>query len=213
MARLRSHIAISLDGYTAGPDQSVDDPLGRGGMQLHDWAVANAAWRRAHGREEGERNASSDVLEQVVAGVGAYVMGRNMFGGGSGPWGEPRWDGWWGEEPPFHTPVFVLTHHAREPQEMQGGTTFHFVTDGLGAALEQAFAAAGGQDVQIGGGADVVRQALAAGRVDELMLHVVPILLGGGTRLFDGIDPAALALEPAGAVHAPGVTHVTYRRA
>jgi len=215
MAQLRSHISISLDGFTAGPSPSLDDPLGAGGEQLHEWALANAAWRAQHGREGGEVNASTAVLERATENVGAYVMGRNMFGGGSGPWAEgaERWDGWWGEEPPFHVPVFVLTHHAREPLELRGGTTFHFVTDGLEAALARAFEAADGKDVSVAGGAAAIRQCLAAGVLDELHLHVVPVLLGGGTRLLDGLASGPFGLEPVEAIHAPGVTHLTYRKA
>jgi dihydrofolate reductase len=210
MSQLRFQISMSLDGFAAGPDQSPDDPLGVGGEQLHEWVIKLAAWREPHGREGGEVNASTPVMEQALENVGATIMGRNMFGGGPGPWGEPRWDGWWGEEPPFHHPVFVLTHHAREPQPMQGGTTFHFVTDGIESALEQAREAAAGKDVAIGGGADVAQQYLAAGLVDDLWVHVVPVLLGGGAQLFDGLGPE-LKVELIEAVNAPDVTHLHYR--
>jgi dihydrofolate reductase len=213
MAKLRFQISVSLDGFVAGPNPSVDHPLGEGGMQLHEWVLGLAAWREPHGRDGGEVNASTPVLERALANVGATIMGRNMFGGGPGPWTEPRWDGWWGEDPPFHHPVFVLTHHAREPlAELQGGTRFTFVTDGIESALEQAFAAAGGEDVSLGGGADVAQQYLAAGLLDELQLHVVPVLLGGGTRLFAGpVSAAAPQLEQLDVVQAPGVTHLRYR--
>jgi dihydrofolate reductase len=211
MAKLRCQISISLDGFTAGPNQSEQNPLGEGGMGLHEWVFKLDAWRRSHGKEGGETNPSSAVVEEALDNVGATVMGRNMFGGGPGPWGEQPWNGWWGDEPPFHTPVFVLTHHEREPLEMRGGTTFTFVGDGIESALDQAMQAAGGKDVSLGGGADAVRQYLAAGLLDELQLNVVPVLLGGGTRLFDNLDGAELELEPVRAIEAPGVTHVKYR--
>jgi dihydrofolate reductase len=211
VAKFRFQISISLDGFTAGPNPSEDDPLGKGGEQLHEWALKLAAWRKPHGREGGEVNASSAVMEEALSNVGATVMGRNMFGGGPGPWGEDPWDGWWGEDPPFHTPVFVLTHHEREPLEKEGGTTFTFVTDGIESALEQAKQAAGDKDVALGGGAEVARQYLAAGLIDELDLNVVPILLGGGTRLFDNLAGTDLGLEQVRAIEAPGVTHIKYR--
>jgi dihydrofolate reductase len=207
MSQVRCQISVSLDGFAAGPNQTPDEPLGKGGEQLHEWALATDAWRQAHGREGGERNADAEVLEQGIAGVGAHIMGRKMFGGGDGPWDE-SWRGWWGDDPPFHTPVFVLTHHPREPLQMEGGTTFFFV-DGIEPALEQARAAAGDQDVMVAGGASAVRQYLAAGLLDELHLHVVPVLLGGGERpLDDAGDPK---LEPVGVVASPGVTHIRYR--
>jgi len=209
MSRLRFQISVSLDGFVAGPNPSEEDPLGEGGEQLHEWVVKLEVWRRSHGREGGETNASSAVLEEALDSIGATVMGRNMFGGGPGPWGEEPWNGWWGDEPPFHTPVFVLTHHEREPLEMEGGTTFTFVTDGIESALAQAREAAGGKDVSLGGGADVARQYLAAGLLDELQLNVVPILLGDGTRLFENI--AGVDLEQAEVIEAPGVTHLRYR--
>jgi dihydrofolate reductase len=205
---VRCQISISLDGYVAGPNQSPKDPLGEGGEGLHDWVIATESWRRQHGREGGERNADSEVVENASAGIGAHIMGRRMFGGGSGPWDE-SWKGWWGDEPPFHVPVFVLTHHEREPLEMEGGTTFTFVTDGIESALERAEAAAGGQDVAIAGGASAVQQYLAAGKLDELYLHVVPIILGGGARLLDNIGNPKL--EPVEVVASPGVTHIKYR--
>ena len=212
MSSLKFEITVSLDGFVAGPNQSVEHPLGEGGEGLHEWAFKLEAWRRPHGQDGGEVNASSEVVEDATANVGANVMGRNMFGGGPGPWGEEPWTGWWGEDPPFHTPVFVLTHHEREPLEMEGGTTFHFVTDGIEAALEQAGEAAGGKEVHLSGGADAARQYLAAGLVDEMWLHVVPILLGAGTPLFDETTAAA-GLEQVRVVEAPGVAHLKYRRA
>jgi dihydrofolate reductase len=211
VAKFRFQISISADGFIAGPNPSEEDPLGKGGMQLHEWAFKLAAWRAPHGREGGEVNASTAVMEEALDNVGATVMGRKMFGGGPGPWGEDPWDGWWGDEPPFHTPVFVLTHHEREPLEKQGGTTFTFVTDGIESALAQAMDAAGGKDVSLGGGADVAQQYLAAGLIDELDLNVAPVLLGGGTRLFDKIAGADITLEQVRAIEAPGVTHIKYR--
>ncbi len=209
MSRLRVHISVSADGYVAGPNQSEENPLGEAGERLHDWVVALRAWRAPHGLEGGEVNASNAVVEELQANIGAEIMGRGKFGGGPGPWGEDPWPGWWGEDPPFHMPVFVLTHHQREPLTLSD-TTFTFVTDGIEAALEQARAAAGEQDVLIGGGADVINQYLAAGHVDELELHVVPLLLGGGARLFEGIGPD-LELEQIRVVQAPGVAHLKYR--
>lgn len=210
MSKVRSNIAISLDGFAAGPSQSEENPLGEGGEELHEWAIPLKVFNEIHGREDGEVNASDAVLREVFANIGANVMGRNMFGGGPGPWDEDDpWTGWWGDEPPYHTPVYVLTHHAREPVEMEGGTTFHFVTDGIEAALEQAKEAAGDQDVHIPGGAEAIRQYLAAGLVDELELNVVPVLLGGGERLLEGLR--GLELEQLRAVEAPGVTHLKYR--
>jgi dihydrofolate reductase len=177
-------------------------------MRLHQWLVRTDSWRRQQGLQGGERNADAEVVDEVVQGVGAYIMGRKMFGGGNGPWDE-SWTGWWGEDPPFHAPVFVLTHHARDPLPMQGGTTFNFVTDGIDSALEQARAAAGDKDVAIAGGASVVQQYLAAGILDELYLHIVPIVLGAGERLLEDVgDPT---LEPVKVVASPAVTHVKYR--
>jgi dihydrofolate reductase len=212
MARLKLGISMSVDGFIAGPNPSEEQPLGEGGEQLHEWVITLAAWRKQHGLEGGDVNASSGVLEESLDNIGATVMGRNMFGGGPGPWGEHHpWEGWWGDDPPFHTPVFVLTHHEREPLRKQGGTTFTFVTDGIGSALDQAKEAAGGKDVSLGGGAAVFQQYLAAGLVDELKLSVVPILLGDGTRLFENIGDADVKLEPVRVVDAPGVTHLAYR--
>lgn len=211
VTRLRSHISVSADGFVAGPNPSEEYPLGEGGEQLHEWALALAAWREPHGREGGEVNASTPVMEEMSAGVGATLMGRNMFGGGPGPWGEDPWGGWWGDEPPFHMPVFVLTHHEREPLHKEGGTTFSFVTDGIESALEQAKEAAGGKDVALAGGAEVIQQYLVAGRLDELNLSVVPVLLGSGTRLFDGLAGVDARLEQVRVVEAPGVAHLEYR--
>jgi len=212
VAQLRFQISISLDGFVAGPNQSEENPLGEGGEALHDWVIALAAWRKPHGREGGEVNASSPVFEEMTDGIGATIMGRNMFGGGPGPWGEEPWNGWWGDEPPFHTPVFVLTNHEREPLELKGGTTFHFVGDGIESALAQAKEAAGGKDVAIGGGADVLQQYLAAGLVDRFWLNVAPVLLGSGARLFDErVAASGVAFEQVRVVEAPGVAHLEYR--
>jgi dihydrofolate reductase len=211
MSNFRLHIAMSLDGYVAGPEQSEENPLGIGGERLHDWAVPLKFFREMHGREGGEVNASNEVFEEWWENVGATIMGRNMFGGGPGPWGADPWMGWWGDTPPFGHPVFVVTHHPREPVEMNGGTTFHFVTDGIEAALTQAKEAAAGRDVALGGGATVAQQYLAAGLLDEIELAVVPLLLQGGQRLLDNLGRAALELEQIRAVEAPGVTHLKYR--
>jgi dihydrofolate reductase len=210
MSKLRCDISISADGYVAGPSQSEENPLGEGGEALHDWVVPLAGWREAHGKEGGEVNASAPIVEEARANVGAAVMGRNMFGPiGGGDWGDGQWKGWWGDNPPYHYDVFVVTHHGRAPVAMEGGTTFHFVTDGIEHALDQAREAAGGQDVMLWGGAEIINQYLAAGLVDELELHIVPVLLGGGARLFEGVG--GIALEQMRAVEAPGVTHVKYR--
>jgi dihydrofolate reductase len=209
MSKLRVHISVSADGYVAGPNQSKENPLGEGGESLHDWVVALKVWRDPHGREGGEVNASTPVVEDALANVGAEIMGRGKFGGGPGPWGDDPWPGWWGENPPFHMPVFVLTHHERDPLTLSD-TTFTFVTDGIKSALEQARQAAAGKDVTVGGGADVINQYLAAGLVEELELHIVPLVLGRGARLFEGIAPN-LTLEQVRAVEAPGVTHLKYR--
>jgi dihydrofolate reductase len=209
MGKVRFQISISLDGFVAGPNQDKDNPLGEGGMDLHQWVFGLDAWRKAHGQEGGETNVSSQVIDEAVENVGATVMGRNMFGPIRGPWGDGTWNGWWGEDPPFHHPVFILTHHAREPVVMEGGTTFNFVTDGVESALEQAKAAAGGKDVSVAGGASAIQQFLNAGLVDEFELHVVPLLLGDGERLFDGVD---VNLERTRVLESPsGVTHVKFR--
>lgn len=210
MSIVRFQVAVSLDGYLAGPDQSVDNPIGVGGMALHEWIFGLAAWRQEHGEEGGEVNASTPIVEAMMSNVGAVVMGRNMFGGGPGPWNrDPAWNGWWGENPPYHTPVFVLTHHPRAPLQMDGGTTFFFVTDGIESALEQARRAAGEHDVLIAGGASVIQQCLSAGLVDEFTLDIVPVLLGSGARLLENVGD--VKLEQTWAVEAPGVTHINYR--
>jgi dihydrofolate reductase len=212
MSKFRCDISISADGFVAGPNQSDANPLGEGGERLHDWVTSLAAWREAHEKQGGEVNESSRIIEEARENVGAAVMGRNMFGPpAGGDWGDGQWKGWWGDDPPYHYDVFVVSHHAREPVEMEGGTTFHFVTDGIERALERAKESAGGQDVMLWGGADVINQYLAAGLLDELELHIVPVLLGGGARLFDNLGGAEIQLEQVRAIEAPGVTHVKYR--
>ncbi len=209
MARLRCDISMSLDGFVAGPNPSLDKPLGEGGDLLHEWAFAAVSWREQHGLEGGEKNADSEVVEESIAATGAVVMGRRMFSGGEGPWeDDPRADGWWGDEPPFHVPVFVLTQHARETKVMQGGTSFTFVTDGIEAALEQARAAAGEQDVLLAGGASVVQQYLKAGLLDEIQIHLAPVLLGDGASLFDRLGIDAIGLEARRVIASPSVTHL-----
>ena len=211
MSKLRCHISISLDGFVAGPNQSEKNPLGDGGERLHNWVFSLAAWRRLHGLQGGEVNESARIVEESRENIGAGVMGRNMFGPiGDGPWGDEQWTGWWGDDPPYHYPVFILTHHPRDPVEMKGGTTFHFITDGIEFALEQAKVAADGKDVMLWGGAQVVNQYLAAGLLNELELHVVPILLGDGARLLDNLGVKEVRLEQVRAVEAPGVTHLKY---
>ncbi|HEX4519721.1 MAG TPA: dihydrofolate reductase family protein [Gaiellaceae bacterium] len=210
MSKLKLNIAMSIDGFVAGPHQSLEHPLGVGGEGLHRWLMPLRAFRERHGAEGGEVNASTPFALDILGGAGATVMGRNMFGGGPGPWSAEPWNGWWGDDPPFHHPVFVLTHHPREPLELQGGTTFHFVTDGIESALGQAQAAAGEQHVSLGGGASVAQQYLAAGLLDEIVVSIVPVLLGGGARLFEGVG--GVELEQVESVEAPGVTHIRYRR-
>jgi dihydrofolate reductase len=201
-------ISISLDGFVAGPNQSLDNPIGEGGLRLHEWVFPTASWRRQQGMEGGVDGPDSDVAGEVAQGIGAYIMGRKMFGGGPGEW-DQEWKGWWGDNPPYHTPVFVLTHHPREALVMNGGTTFNFVTEGIESAMDQAQAAAGDQKVSIAGGASAVQQFLAAGRLDELYLHVVPVVLGAGERLLEGVgDPE---LEPVKVIASPAVTHIKYR--
>jgi dihydrofolate reductase len=211
MGRLRFSITMSLDGYVAGPDQSLENPLGEGGGALHEWAFAVRSFREMHGMEGGTTGPDDEVAAEALENIGATIMGRNMFGGGEGPWGEDPWNGWWGDDPPFHTPVFVLTHHAREPLQMRGGTTFHFVTEGIEAALERAREAAGGKDVALGGGATAAQQYLKAGLIDEMEIHVVPLLLGGGARLFDDTDGRQTDFECIRVVTSPAVAHYKYR--
>jgi dihydrofolate reductase len=209
MGKTRFNVSLSLDGYMAGPDQSEENPLGIGGMQLHEWLFDLEAWRSSHGESGGVVDASTPVVEELESGYGAVVMGRNMFGPTRGEWGVDPWRGWWGDNPPYHTPVFVLTHHGRETLEMEGGTSFHFVTDGVASALDQATAAADGRDVLIAGGASVIRQCLAAGVIQEFWLSIVPLFLGSGERPFDGLSVLP-SLELIDVVSAPKATHVKY---
>lgn len=210
MGRVLCHQSVSLDGFSAGPNQSLENPIGEGGLRLHEWMFETAAWARMQGLPARPETPDSAVVDQLASNrnVGAVIMGRRMFGGGTGAWDE-SWRGWWGEEPPYHHPVFVLTHHPRAPLVMEGGTTFHFVTEGADTALSQARAAAGDRDVQIAGGAQAVQQYLRAGAIDELHLHIVPIVLGAGERLLE--DVGELELTPIAVVASPRVTHITYR--
>lgn len=213
MAQLILDISMSLDGFIAGPDPTLEEPLGKGGEELHEWVTAQKSWRESHGHAGGETGRDSEVIDEHIRRIGATVMGRKMFSGGSGPWeDDPKADAWWGDEPPFRHPVFVLTHHARETVTKEGGTTYTFVTDGIESALEQARAAAGDKDVAVAGGADVSQQYLKAGLLDKLQLHVVPVFLGGGTRLFDDhVASGLVGLERIRVVDSPGVTHLQYR--
>jgi dihydrofolate reductase len=212
MTKVRCRIAMSLDGYVAGPNQSMENPLGEGGLQLHEWVFPTKTFRTLHGDGSGgETGVNDDVLREAFENLGATIMGRNMFGPARGPRGPEPWKGWWGDDPPFHHPVFVLTHHAREPLPMQGGTTFYFVTDGIESALAQARKAARGRDIALGGGAQTVQQYLAAGLLDELEIHLAPLLLGAGARLLDHVDSRHVKLEPLRTIAGPGVTHLKYR--
>jgi dihydrofolate reductase len=211
MTKLTADITMSLDGFVAGPNPSLEDPLGEGGEALHQWVFRLKAWREAHGMEGGEDDIDGDVVDESLAAAGATIMGRKMFSGGAGPWeADPNANGWWGDDPPFHHPVFVLTSHAREPLAMQGGTTFTFVTDGIESALAQARAVADEKNVHLAGGADVVQQYLNAGLLDELQIHVAPMLLGGGTRLLDNLDAGAIELRATRVRSSPYVTHLKY---
>jgi dihydrofolate reductase len=204
--------AVSVDGYAAGPNQGLENPLGVRGPELMEWFFHTRVWRQMHGQGEGETGVDNAMAEQGFAGIGAWVLGRNMFGPVRGPWPDESWRGWWGDEPPYHTPVFVLTHHARPVLRMKGGTEFHFVTDGIHAALERAKAAAGGRDVRVGGGAATIRQYLRAGLIDELHLAIRPVLLGAGEKFWDGMDLGALGYEVAKHVAGERAMHVFMRR-
>ena len=213
MPKLRVHnFAMSVDGYVAGPDQGIDNPLGVGGTRLHEWVFETRFGREMIGEDGGSEGVDHQFAIRGDVGVGATIMGRNMFGPIRGSWDDDEWKGWWGDEPPYHHPVFVLTHHPRAPITMNGGTTFNFVTDGIESALAQAFDAAGGEDVRIGGGASTVRQYLRAGLVDEMHLAIVPILLRGGERLFDELDGAPDGLECVELVCSPAVAHVRFAK-
>lgn len=210
MSRLILDITMSVDGYVAGPNPREEAPLGDGGMRLHEWVFGLAAWRRSQGMAGGEASRDSEIVEETQAAPGAIIMGRGMFGGGDGAW-DASWEGYWGEDPPYGMPVFVLTHHARDPLVMKGGTTFTFVTDGLESALEQARAVAGGKDVALAGGANVVQQYVRRGLLDEFQVHVVPLLLGDGVGLFDHLGGEPIDLEIVRVVDSPAVTHLRYR--
>jgi dihydrofolate reductase len=203
---------VSLDGYGAGPDQSLENPLGVNGFELMDWFLHTRVWRQMHGEEDGETGTDNRMAELSFENVGAWILGRNMFGPVRGPWPDESWRGWWGDEPPYHTPVFVLTHYPRPPLSMAGGTEFRFVTEGIQKALEKATAAAGGLDVRIGGGVSTVRQYLSAGLIDELHLAVRPVLLGSGENLFQGINLRELGYQCVESVAGERATHVFLRR-
>jgi dihydrofolate reductase len=212
MSKVRVSISMSLDGFVAGPNQTLKEPLGVGGERLHEWVVPLRSFKALNGKTGGVVNESDRVVEEVFTNLGATIMGRNMFGGGRGPWDRTKpWKGWWGDNPPYHHPVFVLTHHAREPLPMEGGTTFNFVTDGIESALAQARQAAGGKDINVAGGAKTVQQYVEAKALDELQISLVPILLGAGERLFEGISELP-GLELARTVAAPGVIHLKFAR-
>jgi dihydrofolate reductase len=205
--------AVSIDGYAAGPNQDLQHPLGVNGPELMEWFFNTRAWRRMHGHEGGEAGIDNQVAEEAFAGIGAWILGRNMFGPVRGPWPDDSWKGWWGDEPPYHVPVFVLTHHARAPLKMAGGTEFFFVTDGIRAALERAKEAAGGRDVRLGGGVATVREYLQAGLVDELRLALRPVLLGSGEHLWRDIDMRAFGYECVDSLAGERATHVVLKRA
>lgn len=211
MPKVTANISMSLDSYVAGPNSSRENPLGDGGERLHEWVYDLASWREIHGLEGGETNQDDEIVAESFENVGAFVMGRRMFSNDEGPWGDDPFEGYWGEDPPFHAPVFVLTHHPRKSLEMEGGTTFTFVTDGIERASERAKAAAGDADVSIAGGASTIQQSIEAGLLDELEIHLVPVLLGAGTRLFDGLEAKGVELERTRVVDSAEVTHLRYR--
>ena len=213
MPKLRVHnFAISLDGYGAGPNQDLDNPLGAGGLALHDWVFPTRTFQRMQGNEGGERGIDDDFMARGFTNIGAWILGRNMFGPVRGPWPDDTWTGWWGDNPPYHTPVFVLTNYARPSIAMSGGTTFHFVTDGIHAALRRATDAANGQDVRLGGGVSTIRQYLQAGLIDEMHVAISPILLGSGEHLFAGIDMPALGYQCTEHVTTADVMHFILTR-
>jgi dihydrofolate reductase len=213
MSKLRvQSFAISIDGYGAGPNQDLRNPLGVGGPELMEWFFHTRVWRRMHGYDDGETGVDNRMAEQGFTGIGAWILGRNMFGPVQGPWPDESWKGWWGDEPPYHTTVFVVTHHARAPLKMAGGTEFRFVTEGIHAAMKQATAAADGRDVRLGGGVATIRQYLQASLIDELHLAIRPILLGSGEHLLNGIDVRALGYECAEHFAGERATHVVLRK-
>ena len=209
MSKLRVNcFAISLDGYGAGPDQGLKNPLGVGGAGLHEWFVPTRTFRKMFGQDGGETGVDDDFATRGIDNLGAWILGRNMFGPQRGPWADASWKGWWGDNPPYHVPVFVLTHHAREPLVMEGGTTFHFVTGGIHAALDLAKAAAGGRDIRVGGGAATIKQYLQAGLIDEMHVAIAPVLLGSGEHLLSGIDLPKLGYRHTEHVPTAKATHV-----
>lgn len=213
MSTLRvSSFAVSIDGFGAGTSQDLENPIGVGGLALMDWFFPTRTWQHMHGNQGGETGVDDGIAAQGLAGLGAWILGRNMFGPIRGPWPDNSWRGWWGEEPPYHTPVFVLTHHARPPLKMAGGTEFQFVTDGIHAALQRAKDAAGNRDVRLGGGVSAIRQYLRAGLIDELHLAIRPVLLGVGEALWAGIDLPALGYESVKSVAGERATHVFLRK-
>ena len=213
MSKLRvCSFSLSLDGYGAGPDQDLQHPLGRNGPELFEWFFRTQMWQQMYGHESGETGVDNRMAEQGFTNIGAWILGRNMFGPVRGPWPDDSWKGWWGDEPPYHVPVFVLTHHARQPLLMKGGTEFRFVTEGIHAALERAKAAAGGRDVRLGGGVATIRQYLQAGLIDELHLAIRPVLLGAGEHLLNGINMRALGYACAESIPGERATHIIIRK-
>jgi len=213
MQKLRVHnFSISLDGYGAGPRQTREEPLGGGGEELHGWFIPTRTFREKNGQSGGTTGVDNDFAGRAFEGVGAWIMGRNMFGPIRGAWPDEQWRGWWGRNPPYHAPVFVLTHHARADQPMEGGTVFQFVTGGIREALDRALEAAAGRDVQLGGGASTIRQYLAARLIDEMHVAIAPVLLGSGEHLFAGMDLTALGYTCAEHVPSPNATHVVFRK-
>ncbi len=214
MSKLRvQSFAMSIDGFSAGPNQDLQNPLGVGGPELMEWFFPTRVWRRMYGHDDGETGVDNRMAEQGFDGIGAWILGRNMFGPVRGPWLDDSWKGWWGDEPPYHTTVFVLTHHARAPLKMAGGTEFRFVTEGIRAALEQATAAAGGRDVRLGGGVATIRQYLQAALIDEMHLAIRPVVLGAGESLLNGLDLRALGYECAEHIAGERAMHVVLRKA
>lgn len=213
MSKLRVHnFAISLDGYGAGPNQDLENPLGVGGLALHEWIFPTLTFRQMEGEQGGEKGVDDDFMARGLVNIGAWILGRNMFGPVRGGWPDDQWKGWWGDNPPYHTPVFVLTRHPRTPVVMEGGTTFYFVTDGINAALQQAVEAANGKDIRLGGGVGTVRQYLEAGLVDEAHFAIMPVLLGCGEPLFSGLNTQALGYQCTEHVNSTKVTHFVLTR-
>lgn len=213
MSRLRVNaFSVSIDGYGAGRNQSLENPMGVGGRAMHDWVFPTRTFQHMIGKDGGTEGPDNDFAVRGFANLGAWILGRNMFGPVRGPWPDDSWKGWWGDEPPYHCPVFVLTHHPRAPLTMKGGTTFHFITDGFDAALDAARRAAGDRDIRLGGGVATVRQGLLAGVVDEIHLAVAPVLLGGGEALFADIDLPALGYERTELVSTPKATHIVLQK-